>query len=768
MDQKEHLSIERDSKEMGMFRDFLMLVATGILWVCGTLGASEEDTLKWGPNKDRQLEIVLSRLSTSPKIDGVLDEDCWKEAVRIGNFAEFQPKEGTKPPVKTEVLLGYDDENLYIGFICYESDVTKIRATLTKRDELVNDDFVNFIVDTFGDLQRSYIFAVNPYGVQYDAYQTDNTDFSFDYNWESSAKILTNRWEAEIRIPFKSIRFPSKEKQHWRINFKRIRPRESQEIFFWAPISRDDPSFFTQAGHLWIKERITGSKKNVEFLPYIIASQSGCLTDSDDPFTFSSKWWWPSVGLSAKYGITSDLTLDLAINPDYSQIESDVVTIDVNTTFALFYPEKRPFFLEGKDIFDTFKIKAIHTRSINDPSFAAKLTGKVKRFSIGYITARDDHTAWIIPFEENSFPVSSNKKSFSNILRIKRDILKDSYIATTVTDRELGSSFNRVLDIDGNIRFLKKYNFYFQLLDSWTKEPDDTTLSCDFNGSTFGKHTSDFDGESFRGMAYALYVGRSARHLNFGIWHWGLSPEFRAEDGFINQNNFRRTGFWTGYMVRPNKWVVQQMEPQVYVEVIHNYDGLLKEQRLNPSIRIEFKKQTYLNMFYSFGSECFAEKRFDGVWEVWGDLNNSFSKTISGGIGLHTGKTINYADSSLGYSQSFDVRIELKPTEKLRTEIIYNHYWLWGKRGGSEIYNVFTFYNKTIYQFSRYLSIRLITQYYSCTGKIEISPLLSCELNPFTVFYFGSNHDIERFGDPYNVMGETNRQVFLKLRYLFR
>jgi hypothetical protein len=756
-----------------MFRNLLLVIVAVIFLAFGTAVGANQD---WQPNSVGDLEITIPRFSVSPRIDGMLDENVWNEAKKIGNFAEFQPGDNTRPAVETEVLLGYDNENIYFGFICYEKDPKQIRATLCNRDEPFNDDWVTVLIDTYGDLKRGYSFFVNPYGVQADGYFTDDVDPTWDTNWKSAAKILDDRWTAEIVIPFKSIRFPEKEAQHWRVHFARQWLRDSEYMYSWVPISRDIPSIWTQAGHLWIRDRITGSRRHIEFLPYIIASESGYL-DDDDACKFHNDWGWPSAGLSAKYGLTSNLTLDLALNPDYSQIESDAVQIDVNTRFALYYSEKRPFFIEGSDLYSAH-ITAIYTRAINDPFLAARLTGKTGKIASGYVIARDDHTPWIIPFEESSSSISSDKKSLSNILRLKYDVLEDSYLGFLGTDRELDKSFNRVTGFDGHLRFLKNYSFHFIGLKSWTKEPDDTSLFAGDPDLTFGKNnfTSAFDGESFTGTAYEMGVVRSARYWSFYLWTDDYSPTFRADNGFVSRNNYRLYEGWTGLHLWPNKWLIEETEPQVEVGAIYNYDGELKDRWINPNLWMRLKNQTYLSTWSYFSTERYADTTFTGIWTIGADLTNTFSDLIKGEVWYSIGKGINYVELGLGHRRDIGFWSEIKPTKKLRTELVYDRYWMLDSESNAISLFQQIFRNTLTYQFSRHLSFRLVIQYSYTkipaydnyeSSEFQVDPLISYELNPFTVFYLGSNHDVEDFGDPCGVR-ESGRQIFLKLRYQFR
>jgi hypothetical protein len=758
-----------------MLRNSLLWSIAAIIVACGSSLAAEQDTTGWKPNSGKDLEITIPKLNASPKIDGVLDEDCWNEAKRVGNFVEIDPGDNIKPAVETDVLLGYDNQNIYFGFICHEKDAKQIRATLCNRDEIGNDDMAIVLIDTYGDLKRGYIFIVNPYGVQLDGYQTGDTDPTFDTNWKSAAKILDDKWTVEMAVPFKSIRFPEKEAQHWRVTFARIRPRDSQCTYAWTPISRDIPSLWTQSGHLWINERLLGSKRHIEFLPYVIGSQSGYL-DDDNACKFHNDWGWPSIGLSAKYGLTSNLTLDLALNPDYSQIESDAVQIDVNTRFALYYSEKRPFFIEGGDLFDT-KVTAVYTRAINDPFLAARLTGKIGKTAIGYVIARDDHTPWVVPFGESSYSISSDKKSLSNIVRIKHDVLEDSYIGFMGTDREFLDSYNRVTGLDGSIRFLNNYFFSFQALRSWTKEPDDTTIFAGYSDLTFGKNslTSAFDGESFNGTAYEFGFDRSARHWSFSLWYDDYSPTFRADNGFISENDFRNYGAWTGVHLWPKKWVLEETQPQISVGTEYNYDGELKTRWLNPSIWMRLKKQTYLSMWSNLQTSRYADTTFSGIWNIGADLSNTYSDLIMAEVWFTIGKGINYVELGLGHSRDIGLWTQIKPTKKFRTTFVYDRYWMLDSEGKAKSLFQQIFRNTLTYQFSRHLSFRLVIQYsyteipaYDYSGsEFQVDPLISYELNPFTVFYFGSNHDVEDFGNPCGVR-ESGREIFLKLRYQFR
>ncbi|MFQ6092719.1 MAG: DUF5916 domain-containing protein, partial [bacterium] len=371
------------------------------------------------------MEIWVPRLNGSIRIDGRLDDQGWEGAARIGNFSETEPGDNVKPSVETEVWLTYNEQAMYVAFHCYDDPAT-IRATLTDRDQFRADDVIFIVLDTFRNRQTAYQLGVNPYGLQVDIFRNiDEQDVTFDMVWHSAGRIVDDGWVAEVAVPFKSLRFPNREEQVWGFHCIRLRPRESFEEISWVPLDRDARCFLCQAGVLKGIRGVSAGRY-LEILPYAISFQTGSSSDPADPKApFENDDIDANAGVDIKYGLTSDLTLDFAYDPDFSQVESDVAQIDINTTFALFYPEKRPFFLEGSDIFSS-EIFAVYTRTINDPSLAAKLTGRVNRTTIGYILARDDKTPFIVPFEEQSAYVSSNKKSVANIVRLKQDFLEDS------------------------------------------------------------------------------------------------------------------------------------------------------------------------------------------------------------------------------------------------------------------------------------------------------------------------------------------------------
>ncbi|MFA9454382.1 MAG: DUF5916 domain-containing protein [Candidatus Aminicenantaceae bacterium] len=337
-----------------------------LLLVMGALGALTRPTLA-------ATVLSIPRMSGSPKIDGILDNPFWeKEALKIDGFRQFTPVEKGDPSQKTEAYIGYDPKNLYIAFRCYDTDPQKIRASITKRDNVIDDDWILVFLDTFNEKRRAFTFIINPLGIPLDGMRIEeggdaDIDGSWDAVFQSEGRVDEKGYTVEMAIPFKSIRFPDSSSQTWGLQIQRTIRRKNEEIY-WYPRSRNVNGFLLQAGQLQIEGDLEKGK-NLEIMPVLTALKEGSGTID------------PEAGLNLKYGITSNMTIDLAINPDFSQIEADIPKINVNQRYDLYYPEKRPFFLEGKDYFDT-PIELVYTRTISTPMWGGKLTGKAGKTTI--------------------------------------------------------------------------------------------------------------------------------------------------------------------------------------------------------------------------------------------------------------------------------------------------------------------------------------------------------------------------------------------------
>src|SRR6266699_3040791 len=348
---------------------------------------------------EKAAPIKLAHFDKPPVIDGKLDEDVWKHAVVLKDFYQIQPGDNIAPAKPTEVMLGYDPKFLYIAFHCYD-EPSKVRANIPKRDHVFDDDYVGFLFDTVNDHRKAYEFDINPLGVQADGIWTDGQgeDFNPDFVFESTGLLTEDGWTVEISIPFKSLRYVAGKDKLWGAHFFRRIKRFNNELDMWMPINRDISSWLAQEGHLSGLEGIS-AERTLELIPSLTVSESGrrkaTLTPAQrntgllDPGRFVNEPVTFDLGLTGKFSLTPNVTLGFAVNPDFAQVEADQLVVRANQRFPIFFAEKRPFFLEGIDIFQT-QIIAVHTRAIIDPDVALKLTGKINRNTFGLMLASDN------------------------------------------------------------------------------------------------------------------------------------------------------------------------------------------------------------------------------------------------------------------------------------------------------------------------------------------------------------------------------------------
>ena len=720
--------------------------------------------------------LYITPLSGSIELDGRIDEAGWANATPFKNFSETFPDEQGKPPIGIESYITYDASNLYVAFRI-EDDPKSIRANYSDRDQIWQDDYVGLALDTNGDGQEVYFIAVNPLGIQGDTRISRNDeDLGFNLVYASEGQITESGYEVEMRIPFRSLRFPQTAIQSWRATIWITHPRDSRNTYSWAAMSRDNPCWPCQFGHL---EGIEGvrSAGNLELLPSLTGAQAGSLRDMGDADSgFNNGRVSAEPSLDVKYGITSGLTADVSVNPDFSQIEADVAQIDVNSTFALFFPERRPFFQEGSDLFDT-AIQTVYTRSINDPIVASKLTGRFGATNVAYIGARDNTSPLLLPFEERSELLQAGK-SLSNIVRVMHNFANNSYIGGLITDRRLeegggGSTFA----IDASLRFLTKYRLNAQWVGSRTQEMDSPESVETFGDDRFagGKHTSALDGEKFGGNALSAEFERDGRHWFFEFDYEQYSPTFRAENGFIRQNDQRDFTMFQGFSIYPESiGFIDRISPRAAAGRTWNYGGLKKEDWIFSGVFVQMKGQTRAFVGYELGRELFQGIEFTGLREFDMFVGSNFSEFVELGLELESGLSIarNIEEPELGRSLDFTAFGTIRPTSRLSFRPQFTYARLKDRVTGESFFSGYIARARVNYQFSRRFFLRTVIQYNDFAERLEIDPLVTYRINPFTAFYVGSTHDYDTFSgrtdDASRFLYRTQRQFFFKFQYLIR
>ena len=421
--------------------------------------------------------VSIPRFGSPPVIDGRLDDEVWKSAAVFKDFYQTYPGDNIAPSKPTEVFLGYDSRMLYVAFHAYD-EPNKVRATLAKRDDIFNDDYVGVLFDTFNDQRRAYELFFNPFGIQADGIFTEgkDEDFSIDIVMESKGQLAETGYVVEVGIPFKSLRYEAGKDVLWGVQFQRVIKRFNDETDSWMPLSRDRTGFLNQTGRLTGLEGIS-TERPLEIIPSLTLSETGKrvatippdVLAADpaliDPGRFVNEPVKFDPGLTVKYGINPKVTLDFTVNPDFAQVEADETVVTANQRFPIFFEEKRPFFLEGIDIFQT-PLQAVHTRTIIDPDYAAKITGKVRRNTFGFLVASDNAPGDFRGDERldrNNFRFLG-KNAHVGILRLKRDVGDESSIGLIATTYNFIEKHNHLAGVDGQLRVNPKTIFSFQLL----------------------------------------------------------------------------------------------------------------------------------------------------------------------------------------------------------------------------------------------------------------------------------------------------------------
>ncbi len=453
----------------------------------------------------------IPRLEASVRIDGRLDEPVWSRATRLTGFWQYQPVDGRPAEEKTEILVWYAADAIHFGIIAHDSRPGSIRATVADRDNIDNEDHVVIDLDTFHDRRRAFFFGVNPLGIQTDGVRSEGAgqvsslipgslDKNPDFTWDSKGRITADGYEVEIRIPFKSLRYPGSGPQSWGFNATRVVQRTGYTDT-WTDVRRANASFLGQEGALGGLEDMRHGV-TVEAQPFVTATANGVRDGSSGDFVREDVD--PDAGLNLRFGFSS-YALDATVNPDFSQVESDEGQVTVNERFALFFPEKRPFFLEGIELFGSPQT-LVYTRRIVDPKAGAKLTGKFGQLGVAHLTAVDETGA---------------DDAWFNITRLRRDFGKNSIAGVTFTNRDQPGAHNRVLA--GDFRYVwGLYYAQFQYGRSWT------------SGGLGSRNAPIWQAE----------YDRTGRSWGFNYLLNGQGQGFDAQAGFVNR---LRTGVVTGH-----------------------------------------------------------------------------------------------------------------------------------------------------------------------------------------------------------------------------
>ena len=723
-----------------------------------------------GPEAPAGRRVSAPRIETPPVIDGRLDEAVWREAAHITDLYQRRPHDGLPATEATDIFLAYDSDNLYLGFHAHYSDTGLLRANRRDRDETFEDDLFLVYFDPFLDQQRAYVFTVNGYGVQGDAVLNTRGwgrgregvprgDGSWDVLFDTAAEIVDDGFVAEMAIPFKSLRYPRQEPgapHRWGLQIARLIVGKD-EVALWSPVSRDVAGFMPQMGVLEGMTDLSRSR-NLEILPTFTAIRFGALDRATG--TFSDKDPRPEGGVNLKYGVTSNLTADVTLNPDFSQVESDLPQIEVNQRFALFYPELRPFFIEGAEIFDVEgPITAVHTRRIVDPLLGAKLTGKVGRTTVGVMYADDEAPGAVDDPDDPLHGLAAQ----TFVGRVRYDLYTESHVGAIFTDRELLDGHSRLAGFDSNFRLNDTHSVAFRAMRTAHR---------------------DLDGRESEGHLQNAEIRMQGRHLRYNVGFYELSPEFRTDVGFVRRTDQRVVRFNGQYVRHPETWL-QRWGPEWTYERNHDFDGVLQDEQAGGGLNFAFARNSFVATNYDrvlerYQGTDFYKKRF----RVF--ARTDASRRIGLSLEYRRGDQIYFDPASpyLGYERGISAFINLRPISRLKSEInIDTNRFTDPRQGGGDVFEVRIVRALTTWQFSNRLLARNISEYNTFDKTFDLNVLFTYRVNAGTVFYAGYDdhyQQADRIDWSFDrdelarrlyystERRRTNRAIFLKVQYLFR
>jgi hypothetical protein len=735
---------------VGMMFGFLMLLG---LWPF----VASADTLR----KKETLHPTM--IDEKPKIDGVLDEEIWQTKPLERPFSTYYPHIGEPSPYKTLVWMAYDKENLYFAFMCEDPEPNKIKTSIAKRDTIFFDDWVGLSLDPFGNGQTAWALFVNPSGIQADMLCSGSglEDGAPDMVWESAAKITDKGYQVEIGLPLRSFAFKSGKEVEMGILFWRNINRHAVRAC-WPEYLPGGKVFGTQTPIIYKNLK---SPLKLELLPNIVY---GSHQDRVSPDQWGSRDVFKGIGLGVKYGLTSSITADITINPDFSQVESDAFQVEVNQRYPLFYTEKRPFFMEGSDAFsffvvpglyyfDTYFQTPVHTRRILDPAWGIKLSGSVGKTTFGILTAGDQQPgqSWLVGVNPNE-----GKQAFWGIARGKFSLGRDNYIGALYSGREFAGEYNRVFGADFLFR-----PFRYHL------------VSGSFLRSTSSPGSSSSNSGSLDDSNYNLmyWVMTKNYRVIAALEHFGT--DFRMDSAFIRRTGINHYVLHAMFNFLP-KWKkfnwLKRISSINNFALIHDLATGKDDYSINLSLDGRFFKEAFCGIRYFNRREYWKGLQFDQIlWIAYGRIQLTKWLRIEGEY--HFGDKIYYEGEPpfLGRGTNLFLFLHIQPSEKFNQLFIIQHADL--EKDNVKPYDVDIIFSRTTYQFNKNLFLRAMIQYNSFQKLMLTDFLVSFTLVPGTVLHVGyggiyenrrwqDNNWLYRQGDMLNL----RRSFFAKISYLYR
>ena len=712
--------------------------------------------------------FTIPRVSKAPAIDGTIGTSEWELAARIPVNIEVEPRDNVNADVSADALIMEDGETIYVAFLAKDPDPEKIRGFYQDRDNGWDGDYMGIILDTFNDERRAFGFYVNPLGVQMDTIYdgiNQREDESWNAIWDSVGQITETGYSIELAIPLKQLRFPeSDSSQTWGIDLYRHYPRDRSTEIHLQEISRDISCYLCQISKLEGLNDLEQSR-NLEIIPTLTASS----IENRDP-SVNRGWkredFDPEGSLDLRWGITQDIYLNATINPDFSQVEADSTQLDVNNTFSLFFPERRTFFLDGADYFDTYE-NLVHTRNIASPEYGLKVTGKTGDHTYGLIAANDETTNFIIPKSLSSRIASiGDMKSKVAIGRYRMDIFENSTIGALITDRRGDDYNNTVISLDASLRPTDSDTISIQSMYSSSDYP----LLIQ---NQFAQNSSIND------SSHVFEYRHNDRNWDWRLGYYDWGEDFRADVGFINRVDFKHIVATIGHTWRwDGEGFFSRIRFAADYDRTEDQSGLQIEEETEFFLNMNGPLQSFLNGLFGSSETYWNGKYFD---EQFNMINIGFSPTPNLTISslIRYEDVVDFANTRLGYSTRWGPRIRYRFGRHLLLDI--GHQYQDFESNSANLFTANLTDIRATYQFDSRSFLRLTVQYEDRernkdnyifpvdgrTRELGTQLLYSYRVNAATRFFIGYS-DTGFEDDRYSSLEYTNRTFFAKFSYAWQ
>jgi hypothetical protein len=697
-----------------------------------------------------------TRAIRPPAIDGVLDDEVWREGpLETGEWLSYNPVHGEPIVQRTKVWIAHDTNYLYFAFQCDDPEPGRIKTSITRRDNIWSDDWVGLSLDALGTGQLAYHLMVNPSGVQLDMLNSiaGGEDQSPDFVWDSAGRLNASGYAVEIRLPLQTIRFTGG--QDVRMG-----------ILFWRRVSRSGVSVSWPALEpgKWVFERHAALHFD-QLSPRLPRETIPSVTYASSQARETPSRWGPAdgrgdMGISAKYGLTPTITVEATVNPDFSQVESDAFQVEVNQRFPVFFSEKRPFFMEGAGLFtlagqgnDNSLQRAVHTRRIVDPAFGAKVTGSTGRLTFGTLTALDRGAGRNLPSDDPG----AGRDRLVNVARAQYSLGPSNYVGALFLDAEHAGGFNRVAGTDLSWRVNPTQRVSGFLLGSMSRAPG-AAASTTAMGAQAGY---EYSTRRLLLIGYGEHYDRDFQMQTAFINRVGITGGW----GFAEYNFFPTTPAW-----------IRRFSLFSFTQGGRDRRAGGNELLEVFGMRFRFTRQGSLRLDRFEGFETWAGQRFDrGRWRAFGNVQLYRWLSIDGQRSSGDAVFYDPDDPFQGAVRDARIGVTLQPTGRLSQSVSYRRVEFDRRSTGDRVYDLDILFTRTTYQFSRQFFLRSIVQFDSSRHRVLTDFLSSYELRPGTVVFAGYGSLLERraFLDDRWTLGEgeyatSQRGLFFKASYLHR